>query len=675
MQNEEDDEPLFNAPAARTGGHSKPAVPAVVRAAAPSARTPAKSLPLAVVRPQGVDPFQEAAEPRLPPGADPEDKLKSFRLIIQQKDEALARGRALFAAVDQEAQKLREVATQLSADLRNRPAESANSSEHAEQLRHLSALLERDTIRADQAEEKLETFVARLANGERERVDLTNALSEVEAQHRELLTRLEDERRTREQLTDELIAVKEAFGQAQAKLRELSGTSDDSNERVAELERQNEQLTTSLAQAEEARQNLVEALDATTEQLNQTTTRLSTVESETEWSKGTLEQAHARIAELEQSAANSQRSWRETETNLAQLETQLEATLAEAKRDKHAQAQVLEQLQLEKDNVQRLEVSLRAHEEDIVSLTDQLHAAQKEVLHLGEFESKLEEAQVALEHAQVRVTHLEGKQSDGAALQEQLDSLHAENEQLRLTLSDAETRLLEQQGSLEASSQAVEQTETRNLQLERELAALESQRFAQQEGKQQRIESLEKQAQQALTRAASVESKLAALEDALATAKESANRAETRAKEAVEKFKTVDAKSRQQESRAVLAESRAKEALARAAASATLESRAKIAETRVAELAAKLGNVTSTLNENEASLLSLQAQEVELKGALEAYRSSSSIHAPPAEDELTQFKQENANLKKKLGMAENAIEAAASLKAKVARLEAQLKLK
>jgi hypothetical protein len=66
---------------------------------------------------------------------------------------------------------------------------------------------------------------------------------------------------------------------------------------------------------------------------------------------------------------------------------------------------------------------------------------------------------------------------------------------------------------------------------------------------------------------------------------------------------------------------------------------------------------------------------VELKSALEAFKSSSSIQAAPSSDELDVLRRDNANLKKKLALAENAIEAAASLKAKVARLEAQLKLK
>jgi chromosome segregation ATPase len=685
MQTEEEDEPLFAAPQSAPTRASPPPVPVRKPANGSHKQTPARALPAAVVRPTGPDPFQEAPEPRLPPGAEPEEKLKSFRLIIQQKDAALARGRALYSAIESEARALRNVAAQLNADLAVKAASHATNGEHAEQLARLSELLEQDTIRADLAEKKNAALQSKLTHAERERADLSNALAEVEAQNRELSLRLEDERKTREQLADELISAKESLGQAQSQLQQSTGTSD----KLLESRAQNQTLKAALEESEKARSNLVEALDETTEQLNQTTARLSTIESESEWSKGTLEQVQERNAELEKTLEHTQREWRETESHLSQLEVRFEATAAEAKRDKTALVELEAQLEAVRAENQRLEAAQKSFEEDVVSLSDQLHSAQKDVVRVAETESKLEAAQIALELAQSRVVHLESVQhksaqlaTESASLAHQLDGLRSQlstlqndNETLRLKLLEADTLLSEHQGAAEASTRAIDDAERRSAELEAAINALTVQKEQEAQNKQQRIEALEKQAQQAFARAAAAESQRQQLDEALATARESGSRVDVRVKELQEKLATADARSRQQESRAVLAESRAKEALARAANFATAESRAKIAESRVAELTAKLDNVTSTLSENESSLLSLQAQEVELKSALEAFKSSSSIQAAPSSDELDVLRRDNANLKKKLALAENAIEAAASLKAKVARLEAQLKLK
>src|SRR5215472_7519953 len=63
-------------------------------------------LPPPVARPGG-DPFQEPPEPRLPRGL-PEEKLEYFRTVLKQKQETLARARALYAEREQEADQVRE---------------------------------------------------------------------------------------------------------------------------------------------------------------------------------------------------------------------------------------------------------------------------------------------------------------------------------------------------------------------------------------------------------------------------------------------------------------------------------------------------------------------------------------------------------------------------------------
>ena len=79
----------------------------------------------------------------------------------------------------------------------------------------------------------------------------------------------------------------------------------------------------------------------------------------------------------------------------------------------------------------------------------------------------------------------------------------------------------------------------------------------------------------------------------------------------------------------------------------------------------------------------MQGQEIQLKLRIQELEeredapTATNLVAQPMNGasaaELDKLKLENANLKKKLMSAETAIEAAASLRAKVAKLEAQLK--
>jgi Tfp pilus assembly protein PilZ len=63
-------------------------------------------------RPEG-DPFQERPEPRMPRGGLPDEKIEHFRALVLLKNEALNRGRALFAEAVAEADRLHDLATQL----------------------------------------------------------------------------------------------------------------------------------------------------------------------------------------------------------------------------------------------------------------------------------------------------------------------------------------------------------------------------------------------------------------------------------------------------------------------------------------------------------------------------------------------------------------------------------
>ena len=246
-------------------------------------------LPQTVVRPPpGQDPFQEPPEPRLAAGGDPEEKLKTFRLILKQKEETRARGRSLYKAVDDEAIAVRAVAEKLKAELDVALQEAARGNEYPQQIQSLKEMLEKDTIRADDAEKRMDALVTQLAEGEVERKDLSQALAEVESQFTETNHRLEDERKTREALADELIGAKEALSTAQ--------------DRVADLG----------ARASEAQGSL----EATTEQLTLLSQELETAQMEAETLRqeaaqggelrAELEAANARVSDLGEKLAEAE---------------------------------------------------------------------------------------------------------------------------------------------------------------------------------------------------------------------------------------------------------------------------------------------------------------------------------------------------------------------------------
>jgi DNA repair exonuclease SbcCD ATPase subunit len=145
-------------------------------------------------------------------------------------------------------------------------------------------------------------------------------------------------------------------------------------------------------------------------------------------------------------------------------------------------------------------------------------------------------------------------------------------------------------------------------------------------------------------------------------------------KDLAERARQAETKAAQNEARAAQAEARAKDFQARAsgggAASQANDVKLKAAEAKTATL--------------EKEVKALQEQEQHLKGRLQELEDREPITATnvvpglspvqaQSSAELEKLKTENANLKKKLMQAETAIEAAASLRARVAKLEAQLK--
>lgn len=235
----DEDEPLFDVPRASAPQRASRGTPAYGRAGAtsppplpkPQAKTAAYGtafagaavvIPAPLQRPQGADPFQEPAEPRLPVGVDAEEKLKIFRSIVKGKDEALGRGRALFQSVEQEAQQLRAAATQLKAQLDGALAELQRTADYPVQIQLLKDMLEKDTVRADDAEKKMDELVLRSAEVERERSELSSALAQVEQQLSETSSALTQERHQRRVLAEELEGLKDALATSQDRVTELA---------------------------------------------------------------------------------------------------------------------------------------------------------------------------------------------------------------------------------------------------------------------------------------------------------------------------------------------------------------------------------------------------------------------------------------------------------------------
>ena len=555
-------------------------------------------LPQTIVRPlQGQDPFQEPPEPRLAAGGDPEEKLKTFRLILKQKEETLARGRSLYKAVDDEALAVRAVAEKLRVELDLALQEAARGNEYPQQIQSLKEMLEKDTIRADDAEKRMDALVTQLAEGEAERKDLTQALAEVESQFTETNHRLEDERKTREALADELIGAKEALSTAQDRVADLGARASEAQ---GSLEATSEQLTftsqeleTAQLEAETLRQEVALSgelraeLEAATarvselgEKLAEAEGKVTALEGEGEWSQSSLDQAQARVAELEQKTAEDTGTVDDLTRQVSKLTSELE--------------------------------SAEAEKSDALSRAAELDA-------------------------QLTTTR------------DALDVATSENEKLRGLVAKHDAELTRARSDTETG--AVKKVRTELNQANQR--AMESGATARKE-KEQREQSL-RQLNDANAKREAAEAKLRDLNDQLHAAQAHASAAEGRV------------------------------AQARAAAHAEMAEKLKAvqdqlsaAELRASQSAKSAGSssaVENKLKALEEQLRATQTMKLVVEKALAALKATPPAAGGSSGAEVEKLRADLAVMKKKMATAESAIEAAASLKAKVARLENQLKAK
>ncbi len=479
----------------------------------------AHPLPQTVVRPApGQDPFQEPPEPRLPAGGDPEEKLKTFRTILKQKEETLARGRSLYRAVDEEAISVRAVAEKLKVELHAALLEAARGDAYPEQIQSLKEMLEKDTIRADDAEKRMDALVAQLAEGEAERKDLSQALVEVESQFTETTHRLEGERQTRVALAEELIGAKEALSTAQdrvadlgARTSEAQGALEATTEQLAlvsqELETaqlQRETLELEVTEGAQLRTEL-EAMTARVsdlgEKLAESEGKATALEGEQEWSKSSLDQAQARVTELEEKTADDALKLDALSRQVAALTTEGEAAEAE-KSDALGRAADLDgQLNQTRDELQAVSAELEEHrvlvgqhEVDLAKARADSEAAmvKKVRAELNQANQRAMDSGAALrkekeqrEAAQSRISEAEAKREAAEAevsdliLQLQAAQQHAGNAEARANQSaKAANASSTSDTRLKAVEEQLRATQTMKLVIEKELAALKAARPA-----------------------------------------------------------------------------------------------------------------------------------------------------------------------------------------------------
>ncbi|MBL8953530.1 MAG: hypothetical protein JNK82_22330, partial [Myxococcaceae bacterium] len=576
----------------------------------PSAVPQTLALPSPVPRPTGSDPFQEAPEPRLPPGGDPEEKLKAFRTMLKLKDEALARGRGLYGAVDHEAQALRQVALQLKTQLEAALIEAAKGSEYPQQIAALKEMLEKDTVRAESAERKMDELVSRLAESDADRKDLQVALAEIETALNEQKAQLENERLSRQQLADELVGAKEALGISQDRVSDLAATASDvkgqleaateeyqryareAEESQLTLESTREELATVTSERDAARAE-VEALRSENEghtsrasglesQLEEFRTKAQTLESEAEWSKSSSDQAQARVVSLEQEKSALAAKVAELQAQVADLSGQLEAA-----------NEAREAVEAELAGVQDI---IAGHETTIGNMrleADGFRAREKQHEH------DLQKAKTEVETAAIKKLRDELNQANKRAMDAgaQLRQVKADKDAAESRIAAAENQVGDSDARAKLAEDRVRAAEARVIEAEKKAAELHQ----------------------------------AALKGG-----------DAKLKAEMEKVKAL-------ENKVLSAEKQWKEAQAKVDAASKQAAGASEAVARMKQL------------------------EEELKKVKAAPAAAAAAGGGAASAEVEKLKADLAAMKKKAMEGENAKEAVVLLKSKVAKLEAQLK--
>jgi len=507
----------------------------------------------------------------------PEEKLEYFRLVLKQKQETLARARALYAEREQEADQVREAAQIIKAQLEAAYAEvdrlkdfPARLEELSQQFEWAKSTAQQSAARAGEAEAKASGLEADFQAVVEERKLLSKALAEVEVQVPQLTEAVEKERQDRAELADELVELKEALKRAEEQVSELTARK---LEAVGDLEAVNEQYQ----EVSSENERISSELERTSEELRTVVAERDAAIAEREASRSDIEALNARIRELED-----------------------EITSAAAQAQEHARRSVHEVQEQARRSIQDAQERSRRE-----ALEAQEHARQS----TQESQARAQAALEQLEQAKAWAARLQSEKAHAKAQADQ----HLKKLKDELT-SSTQRKITELQTALMGEEEKRSELEGRLVDAEGKAEALARQ-----------IASLESQ----LGSARSDQAGNRKARDELASSQQRCS-----------ELQGLLQKERRERD--------------------TLEKRAASAESNKKEL--------------EARIDALEAAIAHVKTPLPPGKASGSASAP-AEliAERDQLKSDLASIKKKLVAAENAMEAAASLKAKVARLEAQLK--
>ncbi|HZA12860.1 MAG TPA: hypothetical protein VE618_00115 [Myxococcaceae bacterium] len=164
------------------------------------------------------DPFHEPPDPRPPRTALPEERIEFLRTVVKQKDETLARGRALYAEREQEIQQLRSGADALRGQLDAAMKQLAPLQELPRRLEESQAALEAERSRGAQLAWRLEELQRGLNESNVDHRELSVALAEVEAKLQSVEAALDRERREKEALQ---VASEQEKARLEAELEEV----------------------------------------------------------------------------------------------------------------------------------------------------------------------------------------------------------------------------------------------------------------------------------------------------------------------------------------------------------------------------------------------------------------------------------------------------------------------
>jgi chromosome segregation ATPase len=198
------------------------------------------------------DPFHEPPDPRPPRTALPDERIEFLRTVVRQKDETLARGRAIYAEREQEMQQLRVAAETLRAQLDAALKQLAPLQDLPRRLEETQAALEAERSRVAQIAWRTDELEREARTGQEDHRELAVALAEVEANLQGVEADLDRER-------SEKAALEAASDQERAQLQatleheravsaELQEKLTSANGAIADLEREVAGLSTARAE-------------------------------------------------------------------------------------------------------------------------------------------------------------------------------------------------------------------------------------------------------------------------------------------------------------------------------------------------------------------------------------------------------------------------------------------